>query len=90
MQTVKIVYWEQDGGWIGHLQDYPDYWTQGETLEDLIAHLKDLYLDLTGGHTSRVERFQVGHGRSFSSAGRKGTFSRYFHDQDMNSISLDE
>jgi hypothetical protein len=42
MQTVKYVYWEEDGGWLGYLQDFPDYWTQGETLEDLKEHLRDL------------------------------------------------
>ena len=49
MQTVKYVYWQQDDAWLGYLQDYPDYWTQGETLDDLLEHLKDLYLDLTSG-----------------------------------------
>ena len=28
MQTIKIVVWDEDGGWLGYLQDYPDYWTQ--------------------------------------------------------------
>ncbi len=42
MDIVKIVYWEEDGVWLGYLQDYPDYWTQGETLDDLREHLKDL------------------------------------------------
>jgi predicted RNase H-like HicB family nuclease len=49
MTTVKIVYWENDGSWIGYLQDFPDYWTQGETPEELRDHLKDLYYDLVGG-----------------------------------------
>ena len=35
MRTVRFVYWEEDGAWLGCLQDYPDYWTQGETLDDL-------------------------------------------------------
>ena len=47
MHTVKCVYWEEDGAWISYLQDYPDYWTQGETLDDLREHLRDLYHDLT-------------------------------------------
>lgn len=47
MQTVKFVYWTEDGAWLGYLQDYPDYWTQGETLDDLREHLRDLYHDLT-------------------------------------------
>ena len=51
MHTVRMVHWENDGVWIGYLQDYPDYWTQGETLDDLKDHLKDLYHDLSSGIT---------------------------------------
>jgi predicted RNase H-like HicB family nuclease len=43
MRTVKYVYWQEDDAWLGYLEEYPDYWTQGETLDDLIEHLKDLY-----------------------------------------------
>ena len=50
MHTVKYVHWQEGDGWLGYLQDYPDYWTQGETRDDLLDHLKDLYLDLAGGH----------------------------------------
>lgn len=49
MQSVKFVYWHEDDAWLGYLQDYPDYRTQGETLDDLMEHLKDLHQDLTGG-----------------------------------------
>jgi predicted RNase H-like HicB family nuclease len=49
MPTVKIVYWQEEDAWLGYLEDYPDYWTQGETLEDLKEHLQDLYDDLTSG-----------------------------------------
>jgi len=31
MSSVKIIVWEQDGSWLGYLQDYPDYWTQGDS-----------------------------------------------------------
>jgi predicted RNase H-like HicB family nuclease len=48
-QTVKVVIWQEDGSWLGYLQDYPDYWTQGESEEDLRAHLRDLYHELAGG-----------------------------------------
>jgi hypothetical protein len=56
MQVVNIVYWEEDGAWIGYLQEYPDYWTQGETLEDLKEHLQDLHCDLTSGEIPRVRK----------------------------------
>lgn len=45
----KITYWEEDGGWIGYLDQYPNYWTQGDTLDDLLAHLQDLHADLSNG-----------------------------------------
>ena len=56
MQTTKIVYWEDDGRWLGYLQEFPDYWTQGDTLDDLEAHLRDLCLDLTSGVLSGIRR----------------------------------
>jgi predicted RNase H-like HicB family nuclease len=49
MQQLKFVYWQDDDAWLGYLQEYPDYWTQGQTMEELQEHLKDLYLDLSGG-----------------------------------------
>ena len=56
MNTIKFVYWEDDGWYLGYLQDYPDYWTQGETLDDLKEHLKDLLHDITGGHIPGVRK----------------------------------
>jgi len=58
MQVVKIVVWEEDGGWLGYLQEYPDYWTQGETLEDLKEHLKDLHKDITSGQIPGIRRVE--------------------------------
>ena len=57
-QIIKIVIWEQDGAWLGHLQEYPDYWTQGETLDDLKDHLKDLYEDLTSGQIPGIRKVE--------------------------------
>ena len=47
MRTTKIVYWQEDELWLGYLEEFPDYWTQGTTLEDLEEHLRDLHADLT-------------------------------------------
>jgi predicted RNase H-like HicB family nuclease len=58
MAVVKIVVWEEEGGWLGYLQDYPDYWTQGETREDLMEHLKDLYQDVTSGTIPGIRRVE--------------------------------
>jgi predicted RNase H-like HicB family nuclease len=49
MKTVRYVYWHDEDMWLGYVEDFPDYMTQGETLEELQENLKDLYEDLTGG-----------------------------------------
>lgn len=56
MRTVKIVYWEEEDCWIGYLREFPDYWTQGDTLEDLESHLRDLYADLASGELPGIRR----------------------------------
>jgi len=41
---AKGTYWcESDGKYLGYLNDYPDHWKQGEDLENLKNHLRDLY-----------------------------------------------
>ncbi len=54
--STKYIYWQDQGLWLGYLQDYPDYWTQGQSLEDLESHLRDLYLDLTRGEIPGVRK----------------------------------
>ena len=42
--STRFTYWkESDGRYLGYLNDYPDHWTQGEDLEDLKEHLRDLF-----------------------------------------------
>lgn len=42
--------------WMGYLEEYPDYMTQGESLKELQENLKDIYDDLTGGHIPGVRK----------------------------------
>ena len=58
MALVKIVYWKEDAAWLGYLQEYPDYWTQGESLEDLREHLKDLYHEVTSGAIPGIRKVE--------------------------------
>ena len=51
MKNVRYVYWQDGEMWIGYLEEYPDYMTQGESVEELQENLKDIYEDLTGGST---------------------------------------
>jgi hypothetical protein len=56
MQGVRYVYWQDRGLWVGYLEEFPDYMTQGESFEDVQEHLRDLYRDLTGGAIPGVRR----------------------------------
>ena len=42
--------------WLGYLEEYPDYMTQGATLQELRENLKDIYKDLTDGHIPGVRK----------------------------------
>ena len=50
MQSPKYIYWQDEQLWLGYLEEYPDYWTQGETLAELQENLKDIYHELNSGH----------------------------------------
>ena len=56
MESTKYIYWQDQGLWLGYLQDYPDYWTQGQSLEELEEQLRDLYRDLTSGEIPGVRK----------------------------------
>ncbi len=40
---------KEDDVWIGCLEEYPDYKTQGYSLEELKENLRDIYDDVTDG-----------------------------------------
>ncbi|HOA99859.1 MAG TPA: hypothetical protein PLH24_07880 [Candidatus Atribacteria bacterium] len=43
METKKFVYWQEGNIWVGYLEEHPDYWTQGESVEKLKENLRELY-----------------------------------------------
>ena len=52
---VRFTFWQEtDGKFLGYLNEFPDHWTQGETLEDLKAHLRDLQDLLSDGELAGV------------------------------------
>lgn len=53
---ARYTYWQHGEMWLGYLEEFPDYWTQGTSLEDLQEHLKDLHQDVTSGAIPNVRR----------------------------------
>lgn len=48
--NIDFTYWQDTGFFIGFINQYPSYETQGETLEDLKENLIDLWRDLESGN----------------------------------------
>lgn len=56
VKGTRFVYWRDRKFWLGYLEEFPDYVTQGDSLHDLKDHLLDLYRDLKGGQIPGVRR----------------------------------
>ncbi|MCL4555028.1 MAG: type II toxin-antitoxin system HicB family antitoxin [Actinobacteria bacterium] len=56
METKRFIYYQDGDHFVGWLEEFPDYHTQGETLEDLKENLLDLLKDLTSGEIPFVRR----------------------------------
>lgn len=56
VNTARYVHWQNGGLWLGYFEDFPDYLTQGETVEELEENLRDLYRDLTGNEIPGIRR----------------------------------
>lgn len=49
MRTIKFTSWKESDFFIGYLNDYPEYRTQGLSKDDLIENLKGLLEDIESG-----------------------------------------
>ena len=56
METKEYIFWQDDEMWIGYLREYPDYMTQGKTVDELKENLKDIYKELTSGSIPHVRQ----------------------------------
>lgn len=49
MLRSRFTHWEDGGMYIGYLDKFPMYLTQGESLDDLKANLLDIFGEIVGG-----------------------------------------
>jgi predicted RNase H-like HicB family nuclease len=54
MTTMKFVYWQEGHMFLGYLEEFPDYVTQGKTLKELQVNLKDIFDEVTSGNIPGV------------------------------------
>ena len=58
MRAIKYTSWQDGDFYIGFINDYPDYMTQGTTKEELIDNLKDILIDLESGQVPYVHKVE--------------------------------
>ena len=54
MKKMKYVYYQEDEYYVGFLEEFPDYRTQGKDIEELKRNLTEIYNDLTSGKIPHV------------------------------------
>ena len=59
MTKEKFIYWQENDFWIGYFEEYPEYRTQGLTLDELKENLKDIYNDIVSGKVENIKRVGV-------------------------------
>jgi predicted RNase H-like HicB family nuclease len=58
MRTIKYTFWQDGEFYLGFLNEYPDYWTQGISKEDLLENLRGLLTDLESGEIPFVRKVE--------------------------------
>ena len=58
MKTAKFIYWQDGDYFLGFLNEYPDYQTQGKSKEELVSNLKDLPADLESGEVPFIRKVE--------------------------------
>ena len=58
MRTLEYTFWQDGEYYIGHLNDYPDYDTQGYSKDELVENLKDLLSDLESGRVPYIRHVE--------------------------------
>ena len=53
---INFTYWKDGDFWIGYLNEYQDYQTQGESLQELEENLKDIYKEVSSGVIPHVRK----------------------------------
>jgi predicted RNase H-like HicB family nuclease len=56
MEKIKYVYYQESDAWVGWLEAYPDYRSQGKSLEELEENLRDIYQEINSGKIPHIRK----------------------------------
>ena len=58
MRTLEYTFWQDGEFYLGYLNEFPEYQTQGYSKEELIENLKDLLTDLESEEVPYIKKVE--------------------------------
>jgi predicted RNase H-like HicB family nuclease len=58
MKTIQYTFWQDGEFFLGHLNEFPEYETQGLSKEELLENLKDLLVDIKSGEVLYIRKVE--------------------------------
>jgi predicted RNase H-like HicB family nuclease len=58
MKRVEYTFWQDNEFFIGYLNNYPEYQTQGYSKEELLENLRDLLKDFESGEVPFIKKVE--------------------------------
>lgn len=59
MKAIEFTWWKTEQFFIGYLNEYPDYMTQGIDKEELIENLKSLLEDIESNEIPYIRKTET-------------------------------
>ena len=58
MRTLKYTFWQDEEFFLGYINDYPDYVTQGYSKDELLENLRDLLKDIESREVPYIRKVE--------------------------------
>jgi len=58
MKTVQYTFWQDGEFFLGYLNEYPDYETQGYSKDELIENLKSILADIESNEIPFIKKVE--------------------------------
>jgi len=58
VRKLPFTFWKDGEFFLGHLNDYPDYLTQGFSKDELVENLKAILVDVESGELPYIRKVE--------------------------------
>jgi hypothetical protein len=58
MKTIQYTFWQDGEFFLGYLNEFPEYETQGFSKEELLENLRDLFVDIKSGEVPYIKKVE--------------------------------